>query len=232
MKVLNIGLLQPVIDAITCDKHVVVSCEVSDEEDIFEYIDCEIPSIVLIDVDTYPWILLEITRIRHRKVTVPVVGVVSPNCLDDRERRADFLEKGGNDLLVKPLCYREMIACLDSLHRLHQGAQQGKIVTIAVSGSLIELDQYRHIISVDGARLSLTPAEYQQFRFLIINQNKVVKKDDILYEMHGYQDVPECNSTEVRMARIRKKVGSVSNDAVQAIETIHGVGYRIAADKC
>lgn len=229
MRIMSIGLLQPAIDAITWDKHLVVSCEVSDEEDLFDYIDCELPSIVLIDVDIYPWILLEIGRIRHRKVTVPVVGVVSPNCLNDRERRADFLEKGGNDLMVKPLCYREMIASLDSLYRLHQGAQQGKIVTVAVSGSIIELDQYRHTISVGGTRLNLTPAEYRQFRLLIINQNKVVKKDDILYEMHGYQDAPDGNSTEVRMTRIRKKVGCVSNDAVQAIETIHGVGYRIAA---
>ena len=102
MKILEMGLARSSVAAITADKHVVISCAVSDSEDLFEYIDCEAPQVIVADIDTHSWLLSEIRALRHLEVRVPVVALVSPNCIAHRERRTEFLESGGNDLLEKP----------------------------------------------------------------------------------------------------------------------------------
>ena len=227
MKILQMGLAQTSIAAMATEKHLVIPCGATDSEDLFEYLDCELPDVVVVDIDTHPWVTFEINHLRRRKITIPLVGLVSKNCLERGERRADFLESGGNDLLEKPVYSRELIASLDVLYRLHSSAWLGRIISVTCGSARLSIDTLKHAISVDDINLILTPMEYRVFEILFVHKGQAVTKKTIRDSLYGLLDIPECNSTEVMLTRIRQKITKINPDAKNAIETLRGSGYRL-----
>lgn len=227
MKILAIGLSSETKAALKADTHLVIPCQVSDTDDLFEYVDCETPEVVAVDVDAHPWVLTDIPHLRMRKVTVPVVGLVSPNCMSRGERRANFLESGGNDLFEKPVHLRELAAALDSLSRLYSGSFLGRTIQVSVGSAVFFADTAKHYISIDNQKLSLTPMEYKILLMLMLHKGEVVSRKSIQGSLYGFLDAPEYNTIEVLMTKIRKKVAAVSADAREAIQTIRQTGYRL-----
>lgn len=225
MKILEIGLAQNAIKAIIADKHLVVGCSATDSDDLFEYVDCEVPDIIAVDVDVHPWVLAEIESIRRREVSVPVVGLVSTNCLARGVRRAEFLERGGNDLLEKPVHPREFLASMDALYRLYSRSVLGRSITAQSNSAVISADLAKHIITVDDVRLTLTPMEYKLIELLLLHKGQIVSRKTIQDSLYGFLNVPEHNCIEVLITRLRKKFGEINIDAKTAIETVRRVGY-------
>lgn len=226
MKVLGLGLPKSLVGAVAAEGHLVVPCGAADVDEFFEYLDCESPGVALVDVDAYPWLISTIKTLRHRGVTVPIVGIVSPNCQDRRESRAEFLESGGNDLLEKPAYIRELIMSIDSLYRLHTSACPGRVVTADLGYAVIRIDTGRQAVTVDNQKIALTPMEYKLLELLILHKGQTVKRKFIDDTLYGFLDVPDNNSVEVLLTRIRKKMAAVNPGAKEAIETIRAVGYR------
>lgn len=231
MKILEMGLARSSVAAITADKHVVISCAVSDSEDLFEYIDCEAPQVIVADIDTHSWLLSEIRALRHLKVKVPVVALVSPNCIAHRERRTEFLESGGNDLLEKPVHTRELLASLDSLSRLYSKSMLGNVVTLTIGSATIRADVGKGIVTVDSIRLSLTAMEYRLLELLMLQKEQVVSKKNIQDSLYGFLDVPENNCFQVLMVRIRQKLTAINPDTIDVIKTVRKVGYRMTEEQ-
>lgn len=231
MKILEMGLAQSSIATIMADKHVVVGCRAVDSDDLFEYIDCEAPQVIVADIDTHSWLLSEIRILRHLEVRVPVVALVSPNCVAHRERRAEFLEGGGNDLLEKPVHTRELLASMDSLSRLYSKSLLGNAVELKVGGATIRIDVGKEQVTVDGTKLTLTSMEYRLIELLMLHKEQVVKKKTIENTLYGFLDVPDNNCIQVLMVRIRRKFAAINSDTKDVIETVRRTGYRITAEQ-
>ncbi len=225
MKILTLDISKQLALSMSEGKYLAIPCEADSVVDLFEYVDCEHPGVIIVNADANPWILSDITSLRSLHISTPVIALASPSCLERSDRRANFLEKGGNDLFVKPFDSRELIATAEALYRLSSGAQQGVRVVVQTGTSRIELDNRTRTITVDGQPLELTPMEYNQFRVIIIHCGKVLKLKDIEFETHPSLDVPINNTLQVRMVRIRKKLKAVSEDAWSAIVTVRGGGY-------
>ena len=230
MKILEMGLAQSSVAAIMAEKHLVIGCKATDSDDLFEYIDCETPQVVVADIDVHSWLLSEIKTLRHLEVRVPVVALVSPNCLAHRERRAEFLEGGGNDLLEKPVHTRELLATMDSLSRLYSKSLLGNVVELKIGSAVIRADVTKGQITVDGERLILTTKEHQLLELLLLHKEQVVSTKTIRDCLYGFLDVPDGNCIQAFMVRIRHKLVAINPDTERVIETVRRVGYRMTAE--
>jgi DNA-binding response OmpR family regulator len=231
MKILEMGLAQSSVTAMMAEKHLVIPCTASNSDDLFDYIDCESPNVVVADIDSHSWLLSEIRTLRGREVRVPVVALVSPNCVSYRDRRAEFLEGGGNDLLEKPIHTREMLASMDSLSRLYSRSLLGGLVSLTIGSTTICADVARGRVSVDGTILALTHMEYKLLELLMLHKDQVVSKKNIQDCLYGFLDVPENNCIQVLMVRIRQKLTAISSDTEHVIQTVRRVGYRMTAEQ-
>ena len=230
MKILEMGLAQSSVAAIKADKHVVIGCTAADSNDLFEFIDCEAPQVIVVDVDTHDWLLNDIKALRGLEVNVPVVALVSPNCVQHRERRTVFLEGGGNDLLEKPIHNRELIASMDSLSRLYSKSLLGNSVTINYGATIIKAEINKGYVTVDDKKLILTTKELQVLVLLMLHKDHVVSKRTIQDTLYGFLETPDNNSVEVFLVRIRQKLHAAKPGAELIINTVRGVGYKIVGD--
>ena len=136
---------------------------------------------------------------------------------------ADAFDLGADDYLVKPFSFVVLIARLRALVR--RGAPERPAVLTV--GSL-ELDPARHRVTQAGTELSRTPREYGVLEYLMRHRGAVVTKGDIVRSVWDTHYDGDDNIVEVYIGYLRRKLGSSLSG--HGIETVRGVGYRLAND--
>lgn len=89
--------------------------------------------------------------------------------------------------------------------------------------SHLEVDYVRKQAALDSHRLILTRKEYELLALLVENAGEIVPRRVLLQRVWGYTDEIRTRTLDVHVRRLRKKLGSYSE---QYIETIFGIGYR------
>src|SRR5580704_3401900 len=89
--------------------------------------------------------------------------------------------------------------------------------------SHLEVDFGRSVASLDERRMVLTRKEYELLSLLVQNAGEIVPRDALLLRVWGYSSQIRTRTLDVHIRRLRKKLGSYSD---QYIETIFGIGYR------
>jgi two-component system, OmpR family, response regulator len=163
----------------------------------------------------------EIVReMRARGVWTPVLML---SAKDGEYDLADAFDLGADDYLIKPFSFVVLIARLRALVR--RGApERPAILTV---GDL-ELDPARHRVAQAGIELSLTPREYGVLECLMRHRGSVVTKSDILRSVWDSHYDGDDNIVEVYIGYLRRKLSSPLAD--HGIETVRGIGYRLACD--
>src|SRR5277367_3099189 len=87
----------------------------------------------------------------------------------------------------------------------------------------LEVDFARAAASLDARRMVLTRKEYELLSLLVQNAGEIVPRDALLLRIWGYSSQIRTRTLDVHIRRLRKKLGSYSD---QYIETIFGIGYR------
>jgi len=157
-----------------------------------------------------------INEIRTRKVTTPVLVLSAKNTVDDRVRG---LQTGGDDYLVKPFAFSELLARLQALIRRSTSVSEPTSLTV---GDL-SMDLLRRKVIRGGEEIELQPREFALLEYLMRNAGRVVSKTMIMEHVWDYNFDPHTNVVEARICRLRDKIDlSVEN---KLIHTIRGVGY-------
>ena len=91
----------------------------------------------------------------------------------------------------------------------------------------LEVNQLEHKVSVNGSEVVLTLKEYELLRKFLQHPGIVFSRDKLLNDIWGYEFSGETRTVDVHIRTLRQKLG----DAGELIETIRGVGYRMAAVK-
>ena len=151
------------------------------------------------------------------------VPVLMLSAKDGEYDEADGLDIGADDYLTKPFSYVVLVARLRAL--LRRGAPDRPAVLAA--GDLT-LDPATRVVQRDHAEISLTPREFALLEFLMRRRGEVVAKTEILSNVWDTNYTGDPNVVEVYVGYLRRKVDAPFGR--RALETVRGVGYRLAAD--
>jgi heavy metal response regulator len=158
-----------------------------------------------------------IEELRRQEVNTPVIILSAKRSVDDRIKG---LQTGGDDYLVKPFSFSELLARVQALLRraAHPGTESTRLAVGALSMNLLS----REVIRA-SEKLDLQAREFALLEFLMRNAGRVVSKTMILEHVWGYSFDPQTNVVDVLVCRLRNKVDK--NFAEKMIHTIRGVGY-------
>jgi len=140
-----------------------------------------------------------IHNIRAQGITTPVMILSACNSVNDR---VQGLRAGGDDYLVKPFAFSELLARLDALHRRATGRSD----PIQLEVADLSIDLQRHKVFRGGKPIDLQPKEYVLLEYLMRNAGRVVSKTMIMEHVWDYNFDPQTNVVEARISRLREKV--------------------------
>ncbi len=149
----------------------------------------------------------------------PILMLTARATVDDR---VEGLDCGADDYLAKPFDFKELLARLRALLRRPQ-AMRGAEVR---AGDLL-LNTASHAASRGGARVNLTAKEYSLLEFLVLNQNRVVDREQIAQHVWDESFDPFSNVIDVYIRRLRAKIDA--GFARRLIHTRRGEGYVLSA---
>ncbi|PIW51420.1 MAG: DNA-binding response regulator [Zetaproteobacteria bacterium CG12_big_fil_rev_8_21_14_0_65_54_13] len=161
-----------------------------------------------------------IHAIRGRGITAPILVLSARNSVDDRVKG---LQAGGDDYLVKPFAFSELLARVQALYRRATGMTEPTQLT---HGSL-RLDLQRRKCWRDDDTLDLQPKEFALLEYLMRNAGRVVSRTMIMEHVWDYNFDPQTNVVEARISRLREKVDRPF--AQPLIHTVRGIGYMLEA---
>jgi DNA-binding response OmpR family regulator len=129
------------------------------------------------------------------------------------------LELGADDYIVKPFEPKELVARLRAVLRRYKPQTQKR--RIDFTDLTIDADSF--IVNFRGKDIEMPPKEFELIYFLASNPNKVFTRDQLLYEVWGYDYPGDSRTVDVHVKRIREKLGE-NND--WHLKTVWGVGYK------
>ena len=161
-----------------------------------------------------------IRRLREGGVGTPALIISALGEIDDRVRG---LRAGGDDYLVKPFAYAELLARIEALAR--RSATVIKETVLRVGD--LELDLVSRQANRGGKDIELLPREFQVLELLVRNEGHVVPRAMLLEQVWDLHFDPTTNIIDVYVGRVRRKVDS--EQAYPLIHTIRGVGFCVRA---
>jgi two-component system, OmpR family, response regulator len=161
-----------------------------------------------------------IRRLRENGVATPALILSALGEVDDRVRG---LRAGGDDYLVKPFAFREMLARVDALARRSATVVKETLLRI---GDL-EIDLLARIARRRGRAIELLPREFRLLAYLARNAGQVVSRTMLLHHVWDLHFDPTTNVIDVYVGRVRRKIDS--DQDYPLIHTIRGVGFCLRA---
>lgn len=182
--------------------------------DFWQALEKELPQLVLLDImlpDEDGLHILKRLRAGAETADLPVMMLTAKSSEYDR---VVGLDSGADDYLPKPFGMMELVSRVRALlRRAAKPAAEDKLFT---AGSL----------AVDGEPVILTYKEFELLCYLLENRGVVLSRDQILTKIWDYNYSGETRTVDVHIRTLRQKLG----DAGALIETVRGVGYRLAQD--
>lgn len=154
--------------------------------------------------------------LRSAGVTTPVLFLTARDALPDR---LSGLRAGGDDYVVKPFAIAEVAERLRAL--LRRASDGGEPARAA-----FRLDPSLHAATFADASVPLTPIEYALLAALLRRPDEVVRRRTLVEAAWPQGALVSDNMLDVYIARLRRKLAPFAE--APAIETMRGVGYRIA----
>ena len=164
--------------------------------------------------------LILVQTLRREKVRTPMLFLSAKASVDDRVKG---LQMGGDDYLVKPFSFSELLARIQALIRRSANAVEP---TRLVAGDL-SLDLLAREATRGGQRIELQAREFSLLEYLMRHVGRVVTKTMILEHIWDYSFDPQTNVVDVLVHRLRAKVDK--EFAKKLIHTLRGVGYVLRA---
>jgi DNA-binding response OmpR family regulator len=148
------------------------------------------------------------------------MGILILSARDGLDDRLKGLDVGADDYLVKPFHFEELLARARAVLRRRRPTT-GEVLTV---GNLTLNDGSREV-RVGDRPVELTAREFDLLKLLMQHPNQVLPRERILDQVWGYNFYGDENNVEVYIRYLRQKLGDEDR---QLIQTVRGVGYRIA----
>ena len=143
------------------------------------------------------------------------------SALGEINDRVEGLKAGGDDYLVKPYAFVELIARVEALSRRRA---TGSVQTLLRVGEL-EMDLIARSVHRSGKEIDLKPREFQLLEFMMRHAGQSVTRTMLLEKVWHYHFDPQTNVIDVHVSRLRSKIDKGFDRAM--LQTVRGAGYRL-----
>jgi len=162
-----------------------------------------------------------IKTLRGADNNTPVLILSALGEVDDR---VSGLRAGGDDYLVKPFAFVELLARIEVLAKRKNSSAETTVQQSIVVQDL-ELDLLSRTVKRQGRLIELQTREFQLLAYLLRHKGQVVTRTMLLEQVWDYHFDPQTNVIDVHISRLRNKVDKGFSH--QIIRTVRGAGYII-----
>jgi two-component system OmpR family response regulator len=160
-----------------------------------------------------------LTLVQHLRATGHTMPVLFLSALGEVDDRVKGLRAGGDDYLVKPYAFSELLARIENLGR-RQGSQP---VATGLRVADLELDLLTRKVTRAGQVIDLQPREFQLLETMMRHPGQVMTRTMLLEKVWNYHFDPQTNVIDVHISRLRQKIDRGFERAL--IHTVRGAGY-------
>jgi two-component system OmpR family response regulator len=147
------------------------------------------------------------------------IPILILSALGEVDDRVEGLRRGGDDYLVKPFAFTELLARLEALTRRRE--TDGPETKLQVGD--LEMDLLSRRVKRAGRLIELQPREFRLLEYLMRHSGQVVTRTMLLEKVWDYHFDPQTNVIDVHMSRIRSKIDKGFDPPL--LHTVRGAGY-------
>ena len=184
------------------------------------------PDLIVLDLMLPELDGVEVCRQIRKKSNVPIIMLTAK---DSEIDKIVGLEVGADDYITKPFSPRELVARVKAVLRRSRGDNTNIEIETVLKHGDITLDESRHLASIDGQPLDLTPKKFDLLRVFLLNKGHTLTREYLLSTIWGYEFEGETRTVDVHVRHLRQKLGDESANP-RYIETVHGIGYKMKED--
>ncbi len=188
--------------------------------DFFAAVNAETPEIVLLDIMLPQEDGLSVLKKLRADARTADTAVIILTAKDTEFDRIMGLDCGADDYVTKPFSLLELMARIRALRRRMPAQKDGKEWQVGA----LHVSEAEHSVAAAGQSVNLTRKEFELLCLLLKNRGTVLSRDVILDRVWGYSFDGENRTVDVHIRTLRSKLGECGF----LIETVRGVGYRIA----
>jgi len=157
--------------------------------------------------------------VRARGITTPILILTARDMMNDK---VNALDAGGDDYLVKPFSFDELLARIRALLRRPVAG-----LTAELCVADITLKPASREVTRGGKKVALTLKEFELLHYLMRHPGEVLNREDIYTHLWDFADNSLSNTIDVHVKNLRKKLGDHDHHDKKLVETVRGVGYRL-----
>ncbi len=181
----------------------------------------ETPALIILDLMLPRMSGLEICKVLKGDAATRDIPIIMLTPRSTRWTRSSAWNSARTIMSPSPLSPRELILRVNrSLRRGREKPAQSELLVVGE----LTLDHARHEVTVRNAAVELTATEFKLLALLMDRRGRVQGRDRLLNDVWGYESAVDTRTVDTHVRRLREKLGPVA----PYIETVRGVGYRIA----
>lgn len=165
--------------------------------------------------------------IRHARRTAPRLPIIVVTARTNERDRVEVLSLGADDVMAKPFSLRELLARVAVALR-RTAIEDAATGSLPVQEGELRIDPERLSATLAGRPLDLTPRELALLLALARAGGAAMARDEIFRRVWGRERAHGDRSVDVLVRRLRRKVDETGG-AHSYVQTVHGIGYRLAA---
>ena len=148
------------------------------------------------------------------------------SALGEVDERVKGLKAGGDDYLVKPFAFSELLARLEALsRRRHKGAAESET---SLTFADLKMDLLKRQVTRGGKSINLHAKEFSLLEQLVRNAGRILTRTMLLENVWGYHFDVRTNVIDVHISKLRKKIDDGFPSPL--LHTVRGAGYKIDHD--
>jgi two-component system response regulator RegX3 len=162
----------------------------------------------------------EVCRNLRQRSNVPIIMVTAK---DGEVDKVVGLELGADDYVTKPFSSRELVARIRAVMR--RTGEPEELLPAVLEAGPVRMDVERHLVSVNGASVSLPLKEFELLELLLRNAGRVLTRGMLIDRVWGSDYVGDGKTLDVHVKRLRSKIESDPAAPVHLV-TVRGLGYK------
>lgn len=183
-----------------------------------------LPDLIILDVMMPDLSGIQLCRLIRADPQLAKVPVIFLTAKAEESDRIQGFETGADDYICKPFSIKELILRVQTILRRLSPTPAAEAPRRLLQAGQITLDTESHEATLNGAPVDLTATEFKLLQLLMERRGRVQTREHLLINVWNYETEIETRTVDTHVRRLREKLG----DHADLIETIRGVGYRMA----